>query len=192
MQPIRTGIYGGSFNPIHNGHLAIAREIRRRAALDEVWLMVSPQNPLKQVSDLLPDEQRLDMTRRAVEGEEGLVACDFEFHLPRPSYTWHTLTALSRDFPNREFVLLIGADNWAVFDRWYRGEDIVRQYEVVIYPREGSPVDAGTLPPNVRLVETPLHDVSSTQVRQLIREGRDISPLVPESIRAMAEQFYSH
>lgn len=190
MQPIRTGIYGGSFNPIHNGHLAIAREIRRRAALDEVWLMVSPQNPLKQVSDLLPDEQRLDMTRRAVEGEEGLVACDFEFHLPRPSYTWHTLTALSRDFPNREFVLLIGADNWAVFDRWYRGEDIVRQYEVVIYPREGSPVDAGALPPNVRLVETPLHDVSSTQVRQLIREGRDISQFVPESIRAMAEQFY--
>lgn len=192
MQPIRTGIYGGSFNPIHNGHLAIAREIRRRAALDEVWLMVSPQNPLKQVSDLLPDGQRLDMTRRAVEGEEGLVACDFEFHLPRPSYTWHTLTALSRDFPNREFVLLIGADNWAVFDRWYRGEDIVRQYEVVIYPREGSPVDAGALPPNVRLVETPLHDVSSTQVRQLIREGRDISQFVPESIRAMAEQFYRH
>lgn len=192
MQPIRTGIYGGSFNPIHNGHLAVAREIRRRAALDEVWLMVSPQNPLKQVSDLLPDEQRLDMTRRAVEGEEGLVACDFEFHLPRPSYTWHTLTALSRDFPNREFVLLIGADNWAVFDRWYRGEDIVRQYEVVIYPREGSPVDAGALPENVRLVETPLHDVSSTQVRQLIREGRDISQLVPESIRAMAEQFYRH
>lgn len=190
MQPIRTGIYGGSFNPIHNGHLAIAREIRRRAALDEVWLMVSPQNPLKQVSDLLPDQQRLDMTRRAVEGEEGLVACDFEFHLPRPSYTWHTLTALSRDFPNREFVLLIGADNWAVFDRWYRGEDIVRRYEVVIYPRCGSPVDAGALPPNVRLVETPLHDVSSTQVRQLIREGRDISQLVPESIRAMAEQFY--
>lgn len=190
MERIRTGIYGGSFNPIHNGHLAIARQIRQAAALDEVWLMVSPQNPLKHVSELLPDEKRLDMTRRAVEGEPGLVACDFEFHLPRPSYTWHTLSALSRDFPNREFVLLIGADNWAVFNRWYRGEDIVSNYEVVIYPRQDSPIDAKTLPKNVRLVDTPLLNVSSTQVRQLVREGKDISSLVPEAIREMAGKYY--
>ena len=105
---IRTGIFGGSFNPIHKGHISLAQQLRKRAALDEVWLMVSPQNPLKQTADLLDDHLRMEMARLALEGVEGIVASDYEMHLPKPSYTWNTLQALSKDYPDREFVLLMG------------------------------------------------------------------------------------
>ena len=138
---IRTGIFGGSFNPIHNGHIILARQLKKQAALDEVWLMVSPQNPLKQHADLLADEARMEMARKAVEGEEGIMACDYEMHLPRPSYTWNTLQALSREYPDREFVLMIGGDNWKLFDRWYHAEDIRQHFEIVVYTR--TPGDPG-------------------------------------------------
>ena len=176
------GIYGGSFNPIHRGHIALARQIRRKAHLDEVWFMVSPLNPLKaDRGDLLPDELRLALVRKALEGEEGLVACDYEFHLPRPSYTWDTLQALSRDFPQHTFTLVIGADNWLVFDRWAHTADIMAHYPIVIYPREGSPIDVDALPESVRLVQMPLYNVSSTDVRQRIREGRPVRRLLPKN-----------
>lgn len=190
MPKIRTGIYGGSFNPIHNGHIAIAQKMTELAGLDEVWLMVSPQNPLKQSADLIDEQLRLDMTRRALVPYPKLKACDYEFGLPRPSYMWHTLQALSRDYPEREFTLLIGADNWAVFDRWYHSADIIAHYPIAIYPRTGWPVDAATLPPTVRLVDTGLHDISSTMVRQLIRSGKSPAGLIPDAITAMAEEYY--
>ena len=140
MKKIKTGIYGGSFNPIHNGHIAIARKMIELAGLDEVWLMVSPQNPLKHSADLLDEQLRLDMTRIALEPYPQLKACDYGFHLPRPSYMWHTLQSLANDYPEREFTLLIGADNWAVFDRWYHADDII----------------APTLSPFIRAPDTPL------------------------------------
>ena len=165
---IRTGIFGGSFNPIHNGHISLARQLKEREGLDEVWLMVSPQNPLKQSSDLLDDEARLEMARKALEGVEGIIASDYEMHLPKPSYTWNTLQALSQDYPEREFVLMIGGDNWDHFDRWYRSEDIKANYEIVVYTR--TPGDAGFI------------DISSTDVRQRIRQHRSIRKLVPPAV----------
>jgi nicotinate-nucleotide adenylyltransferase len=165
---IRTGIFGGSFNPIHNGHIILARQLKERAGLDEVWLMVSPQNPLKQHAGLLADEARMEMARKAVEGEAGIVARDYEMQLPRPSYTWNTLQALSRDYPDREFVLMIGGDNWELFDRWYRAEDIRRHYEIVVYTR--TPGDPGFI------------DISSTEIRRRIREGLSIGELVPAAV----------
>lgn len=165
---IRTGIFGGSFNPIHNGHIILARQLKERAGLDEVWLMVSPQNPLKQHAGLLADEARMEMARKAVEGEAGIVASDYEMQLPRPSYTWNTLQALSRDYPDREFVLMIGGDNWELFDRWYRAEDIRRHYEIVVYTR--TPGDSGFI------------DISSTEIRRRIREGLSIGELVPAAV----------
>ena len=165
---IRTGIFGGSFNPIHNGHISLARQQKEREGLDEVWLMVSPQNPLKQSSDLLDDEARLEMARKALEGVEGIIASDYEMHLPKPSYTWNTLQALSQDYPEREFVLMIGGDNWDHFDRWYRSEDIKANYEIVVYTR--TPGDAGFI------------DISSTDVRQRIRQHRSIRKLVPPAV----------
>lgn len=186
---IRTGIYGGSFNPIHNGHIAIARAMLDCDAVDEVWLMVSPQNPLKQSADLLDERLRLDMTRRATAVIPCVTACDYEFHMPRPSYMWHTLQSLSRDYPDREFTLLIGADNWQVFDRWYHADDIIAHYPIRIYPRRGYDIEASTLPHNVKLVDTGLYDVSSTMVRERIRRGEDVSQLIPASIIEMAKVY---
>ena len=177
----RIGIFGGSFNPIHSGHVALARQLRLTAGLDEVWLMVSPQNPLKRQDDLLADELRLSMAQRALEGETGLVACDYEFRLPRPSYTWTTLQALSRDYPDCEFILLIGGDNWARFHRWWHWKDILRHYRVVVYPRDSYPgtVDAELLP------------VSSTEVRERVRAGLPVSGLVPPQIEQMVMEYYA-
>ena len=175
-----TGIFGGSFNPIHNGHISLARQLREKAGLDEVWLMVSPQNPLKQSSDLLDDELRMQMARLALEGEEGIVACDYEMHLPKPSYTWNTLQALSKDYPEREFVLLMGGDNWTLFDRWYHYEDILKNYRIVVYPRKGDNYIVGT--PGVLFLEAELLDISSTDIRQRIKDGKGIRRMVPKAV----------
>ena len=171
---IRIGIFGGSFNPIHNGHISLARQLREKAGLDEVWLMVSPQNPLKRQDDLLSDEARFEMARRALKNEEGIIASDYEMHLPKPSYTWNTLQALSKDYPDREFVLMIGGDNWDLFDKWYRAEDIKKNYEIVVYTR--TPGDPGFI------------DISSTEIRQRIREGKSIRKLVPRAVEAMIKK----
>lgn len=178
---IKTGIYGGSFNPIHNGHIALATHLLQSAGLDEVWLMVSPQNPLKKQTDLLDDNLRLKMAQKALEDVPGVTASDYEFHLPRPSYTWDTLQALSHDYPDREFILLIGGDNWAHFQRWYRWQDILRHYCVIVYPRDNHP---GT-------IDAPLLDISSTDIRRRVRSGKSIKGLVPESIEEDVRRLYT-
>jgi nicotinate-nucleotide adenylyltransferase len=185
----KTGIFGGSFNPIHNGHIALARQLRAAAGLDEVWLMVSPQNPLKQQSALLSDDKRLQMARTALDGEPGIMASDYEFHLPRPSYTWNTLQALERDFPDRQFTLMIGGDNWHDFHRWYRADDIVNRYPLVVYPRRGSQI--GRVPQNVTVVEAELLDISSTDIRRRVRQGKSVAGLVPDSILTAVTQYYT-
>ena len=175
-----TAIFGGSFNPIHVGHIALAQAILRQTGVEEVWLMVSPQNPLKQEDGLLADHLRLQLARKALENTDGIVASDYEFHLPKPSYTWNTLQHLSCDYPDREFILLIGGDNWAHFERWRNWKDILRTYDVVVYPRNSY---QGT-------VDCPLLDVSSTQIRQRVRLGESISGMVPDSIVAMVNDYY--
>lgn len=182
-----TGIYGGSFNPIHNAHVRLAMNILRMAQLDEVWFVVSPQNPFKQNLQLLDDDKRLRLVRLALQRHPRLTACDYEFRLPRPSYMHTTLTRMSADFPDREFVLIIGADNWERFGQWYRADDILRDYRLVVYPRQDSPVDAQSLPPNVQLVDTPLINMSSTDIRQRIRSGRSIRRMVPKAVAEAIE-----
>ena len=152
--------------------------------------MVSPQNPLKPSSALLDDSLRLDMVRKALEPYPGLVASDVEFSLPRPSYMWHTLQSLTR-FTDRSFSLIIGADNWECFDRWYRAADIVAHYPIVVYPREGCDIDTATLPPTVHLVDTPLYNVSSTEIRADVQAGRDISGKVPACIADDVKRLYN-
>lgn len=187
---IKTGIFGGSFNPIHNGHIQLARQLREVAGLDDVWLMVSPQNPLKEQSELLADDLRLQMARQALADEPFIEVSDYEFHLPRPSYTWNTLKALKDDFPDREFVLLIGGDNWERFPRWYRADDIVSNYQIIVYPRRGSDIDLKSLPPTVSVVEAELLDISSTDIRRRVRRGQQITGMVPDSIVQAVEKLY--
>ncbi len=191
MQKKKVGIFGGSFNPIHTGHIALAKSLCQQAGLDEVWLMVSPMNPFKkEATDLLTDKLRLEMAEQAIADEPKLKACDYEFHMPKPSYTWHTLQALSQDFPHVSFTLLIGGDNWASFDKWFHHEDILNHYPIVVYPRKGC--DIGKVPSGVTIVETPLLNISSTEIRQRIKEGKSIHGMVPDCIEPLAMQYYSN
>ena len=170
----KVGVYTGSFNPVHIGHLALANYLCEYEGLDEVWFMVSPRNPFKQECELMDDALRLELVRLAVEGYPKFQASDFEFHLPRPSYTVHTLEALRQSYPAHDFHYIMGADNWASFTRWYEWKRILDENPILIYPRPGYPVQEEALPAHVRLVSSPVFEVSSTFIRQALREGKDI------------------
>ena len=195
----RIGIFGGSFNPIHLGHTALAAYICEQGLVDEVWLMVSPQNPLKQDLTLLDEQERLAMARLAVASYPTLKASDFEFTLPRPSYTYHTLQALRAAYPDYAFSLIIGEDNWRCFDRWYRGEDIARETSIIVYPRdvegnlrvEGK--ESKVITTNCQYTPK-LLPYSSTEVREGITQGRDTTPMLhPDVARYIQErQFYTN
>ena len=179
----RVGIFGGSFNPIHLGHTALAAYICEQGLVDEVWLMVSPQNPLKRNLTLLDEQDRLTMARLAVQPYPMLQASDFEFTLPRPSYTYHTLQALRKAYPDHEFSLIIGEDNWQCFDRWYRGEDIARETPIIVYPRSSenseSTKELSSFDFQLSILKNPpLLPYSSTEVRQAIAEGKDTSHML--------------
>lgn len=183
------GLFGGSFNPIHNGHVRLAKSLLQEAALDEVWFLVSPQNPFKQDQQLLDDDKRLQLVRLALKEEPQLMASDFEFHLPKPSYTWNTLQALEQEYPERKFTLLIGGDNWEAFDKWYRYEDILKRYPIIVYPREGSKVPGVKFQgSDIQIVETPLINISSTQIRQRLHEGKSVRGLVNTEVAMVIEQ----
>ena len=198
----RIGLFGGSFNPIHLGHTALAAYICEQGMVDEMWLMVSPQNPLKQDLTLLDENERLHMARLAVAPYPMLKACDFEFTLPRPSYTYHTLQALREAYPDCTFSLIIGEDNWDNFHRWYRGEDIARETTIIVYPRDAE----GRLQIISAMQESPLSSgegggrglpkllpYSSTEVRHLIAQGQDASHMLhPEVYQYIkAKQLYT-
>ena len=183
----RTGIYGGSFNTIHLGHVSLAKALAESSLVDEMWLLVSPQNPFKANANLLDDETRLRLTRLAVSDVPGVEVCDREFFLPRPSYMFNTLTALSREHPDREFVLVIGADNWERFPDWYRSSDILAAYRVIIYPRPGFVLP--DVPKGITIADTPLLDISSTAIRRRIAndpdyDGEGLPPAVWKEIKA--------
>ena len=181
-----TGIYGGSFNPIHEGHICLAKALAESGLVDEMWLLVSPQNPFKVNAELLDDDERLRLTRLAVEDVAGVEVCDREFSLPRPSYMYNTLQALSEEHPDRKFVLVIGADNWERFPDWYRSKDILASYRVIIYPRPGYALEK--VPRRVKVVNTPLLDISSTEIRRRIAsepdyDGEGLPPKVWDEIK---------
>lgn len=185
---MRIGIFGGSFNPIHTGHTRLGQWLVRKNYVDELWLMVSPLNPLKQNStELLPDGLRLQLAQLAVEGKAGLRVSDFEMHLPRPSYMVHTLAQLRQAYPQHEFLLIIGADNWLRFNQWRNSEEIMLHHRLLVYPRPGYALDTASMPQGVSLVATPLFNISSTQIRQAIANGhyhgRGLSPKVWKSIK---------
>ena len=171
---MRIGIYGGSFNPIHKGHTELAASIVQQGLVDELWLLVSPLNPLKQgeTSDIAEYEHRLSMARLATEDIEGVKVSDFEKNLPLPSYTITTLGELRKAYPEHEFVLVIGSDNCKRFPRWYHAQEIIDTYSILIYRRPGCEMDETLLPLSVQVVDTPLYDISSTEIRESVKKGR--------------------
>ena len=165
----KIGIYGGSFNPVHYGHIGLAKWVIEHTDLDELWLLVSPNNPLKPASSLAPEQERLEAVRQAVKDIPHVVASDFEFSLPRPSYTANTLRALQNRYPEHAFTLVIGEDNLAIFDRWREYEYILSNFRIFVYPRHGEPTDLASpvlQAKNIHfLASAPYFDISSTQIR---------------------------
>ena len=181
---MRIGIYGGSFNPIHKGHTQLAASIVAQGLVDELWLMVSPLNPLKsgEVSDIAESEHRLKMAELATQSIKGVKVSDFERSLPLPSYTITTLGELQKAYPEHEFTLVIGADNWEQFPRWYHADEIIERYQILIYRRPGCEFDETSLPASVKVVDTPLFDVSSTEIRTSIAEGKPLTKWVDRKV----------
>ncbi len=177
-----TGIYGGSFNPIHNGHIFLAKKMLEQLGLDEIWFVVSPQNPLKRSEVLLNDEKRLELVRLALKDETNMIVSDYEFHMPKPSYMWNTLESMSLNYPDRSFILLIGADNWQHFDKWYKHDEILNKYKIAIYPRKDCYINDKALPDNVKVINTQLINISSTQIRDCIRRKEQFETLVPSEV----------
>ena len=186
MEKIKTVIFGGSFDPVHVGHLSLASEVVASGLADEVWFMVSPHNPHKELQNLTDENVRLQMVQLAIGDNGHFKASDFEFFLPRPSYTINTLSALEENYLEREFLLLVGADNWEKFDRWYKHDEILARYRIIVYPRDNGLKPE--LPEGVTWLSAELHDVSSTQIRELVANGGCISGLVPPAVEKFINQ----
>jgi nicotinate-nucleotide adenylyltransferase len=179
---MKIGLFFGSFNPVHCGHMIIASYLAEFTDLDKVWFVVSPHNPLKPKQSLLKDHHRLQMVRIAIDDYPKLKASDIEFGLPQPSYTIHTLAHLFDKHPEHQFVLLLGADNLETFKKWKNWEQILEQVELYVYPRNGS--DGGKLlhHPKVKVINAPVMELSSTFIRESIAGGKDVRYMVPGAV----------
>ena len=179
----KIGLFFGSFNPIHIGHLVIANHMVEFTDLEQVWLVVSPQNPFKERSQLLNDYIRLDMVRMAIEHYPKLRASDIEFSLPKPSYTIDTLTYLQEKYPEKEFSLIMGMDNLESFPKWKNHEQILKNHHLYVYPRIGSEGGELVNHPNVTIVpDVPVMQISATFIRESIRNNKNVTPLLPEKV----------
>ena len=189
-----TGLYFGSFNPIHIGHLVLANYMVEFTDLQQLWFVVSPQNPLKDKISLLQDYHRLEMVRLAVEDDDRFRVSDIEFKLPTPSYTIDTLTYLCEKHPGTEFQLVMGADGLRTFQRWKHADLIVKKYHRLIYPRPGTDREAASHLPNATLVDAPMMEISSSFIRKAIKAGKDIRHLVPAKVYTYMREmhFYEH
>lgn len=187
------GIFSGSFNPIHNGHLIMANYMCEFTTLDEVWLIVTPHNPLKSRHDMLDEQDRLKMVELAVNKYYNIKASDVELHMKRPSFTINTLEKLSQEHPDCNFSLIIGADNWSFFDKWKDFEKIIDNYKILIYPRHSFEfVVPESLNETIKIVNAPIVEISSTFIRVSIKEGKNIRAFLPPEVYEFVESnsFY--
>jgi nicotinate-nucleotide adenylyltransferase len=188
----KIGLFFGSFNPIHMGHLIIANVMAQNTDLDKVWLVVSPQNPFKPSKGLLHEFDRYDLVKAAIADNFKLEVSDVEFHLPKPSYTIHTLAYLTEKYPNKEFKVIIGEDNLENFTKWKNHEQILDQYGLYVYPRPHVTNSDLKRHPQVTIVEAPMIDISATYIRTCVKNNKSIRYLVPETVENMIrmKNFY--
>ena len=185
----KTGLFFGSFNPIHNGHLMLAKYILNEYDLAEIWFVVSPQNPLKDKKTLLDEHHRLQLVRLAIEDEPKFKASDIEFKLERPSYTINTLVHL-KEKHKRPFVLLMGADSAASLKKWKNYEAILEDYEVYVYPRQGDDIDAILKHKNLKIINAPQIELSATYIRQAIKAKKDVRFLLSERVYEYVQEMH--
>jgi len=184
---MKIGLFFGSFNPIHHGHLIIANHIAMTTDLDEVWFVVSPQNPFKKSGSLLNENHRLHLVQLAIEGEKKLKASNIEFKLPRPSYTIDTLIYLKEKYPGHVFSLIIGSDGFQNIEKWKNAGVILRDYPIIIYKRPGFEIEK-PVSASISVTEAPLLEISSTHIRYMIRDRKSIRYLVPDVVQEEIEK----
>lgn len=188
---MQIGLYFGSFNPIHIGHLIIANHILNETLIERIWFIVSPQNPLKESKTLLNEFDRLHLVRLAVQDDQRMKCSDIEFSLPKPSYTTNTLIFLSEKYPEHKLSIIMGSDSYQNIDKWKNYESIVSNYSIYVYKRDGHEIKS-FLSKNVILLNAPLLQISASQIRESIKSGKSIRYLVPEIVREEIEtrKFY--
>lgn len=185
---LKTGLFFGSFNPIHVGHLIIANYMASFSGLKEVWLVVSPHNPLKQKSSLANMYDRLEMAKLATENAPQIKVSDFEFKLPQPSYTIDTLTHLKERYPEKEFVLIMGADNLVSLKKWKNYEILLKDYHIYVYPRPGADISEWENHPSITFTDTPEMEISSTFIRKAIKDKKNVQFFTPDKVLEFIEQ----
>src|SRR5881398_1375909 len=178
---MQIGLYFGSFNPIHVGHLIIANHILNESSLQRIWFVISPQNPFKRTESLLNEYDRFHLVQKAIENDSRLKASDIEFSLPKPSYTVHTLLYLKEKHPGYSFSLIMGSDSFQNLNHWKNAEVIIQNYPIIIFKRPGFEVD-NKINANIEIMDAPLLHISATHIRDLIKEGKSIKYLVPEKV----------
>ncbi|HEV8285541.1 MAG TPA: nicotinate (nicotinamide) nucleotide adenylyltransferase [Chitinophagaceae bacterium] len=184
---MKIGLYFGSFNPIHTGHLIIANHILNETDLQKIWFVVSPQNPFKTNESLLHENKRLDLVKKSIADDERMMASDIEFNLSKPSYTINTLTYLQENYPDEEFFIVMGSDSFQGLYKWKNAETIIKEYKILIYQRPGFETE-NKLQAQIEVLNAPLLDISSTEIRELITKEKSIRYLVPDKARKEIEK----
>ncbi|SFJ06732.1 nicotinate-nucleotide adenylyltransferase [Kaistella treverensis] len=179
----KIGLFFGSFNPIHIGHLILANYILENTDMDELWFVVSPQNPFKEKKSLLKDHNRLDMVQLAVKNYPKMRASNIEFSLPIPSYTIDTLSYLKEKHPDYNFALIMGEDNLKSLSKWKNAETMIENYQIIVYPRltSGLPENA-SVHPNISLIKAPIIELSATEIRKMLKDGKNVRPMLPPEV----------
>ncbi|MBD0374088.1 MAG: nicotinate-nucleotide adenylyltransferase [Flavisolibacter sp.] len=189
---MKVGLYFGSFNPIHIGHLIIANHILNETDQQRIWFVVSPHNPFKSSGTLLNEYHRLHLVQKAIEGDDRLRASDIEFFLPKPSYTVHTLTSLKEKYPHYTFSVIMGSDSFQNLSKWKNFEVIIAHYPILIYKRPGFEIE-NKMNAAIRVMDAPLLEISATHIRELVQKGKSIKYLVPPGVEEeiVANRYYT-